>query len=208
MGTRHCGFNLLPSGLPSGQQLARLEGIDMWWIIVFMGFVLTGPGNSALARDDIDNNRFQSFVSVIGPVSVGPDQKLKLCSTDISLVTHSASRNGGQRWSMRYHNGRSNNTPVVWSSTRIEVFDSIDTASPLPLSIDDIVFPSGKGACINVPGYDMTADGLSRSIVIVLTTLTEARAVFDPVVTAQLIAPQEYFRRRFAHSRRTIGRIG
>jgi hypothetical protein len=163
--------------------------IIMRWLIVFIGFVLTGPGNSALARDDINNNRFQSFVSVIGPVSVSPDQNLKLCLTDISLVTHSGSHNKGQRWSKQYDNGRSNNAPVVWSSTRIEVFDSTDTARPLPLNLADIVFSSGKGECINVPGYEMMADGLSRSVVIVLTTLTEARAVFDPAVSGQLTTP-------------------
>ena len=168
----------------------------MRWLIVFIGFFLMGPGNSALARDDTNNNRFQSFVSVIGPVSVSSDQNLKLCLTDISLVTQSGSSNKGQRWSKRYNNGRSNNAPVVSSSTRIEVFDSTDTTRPLPLDIDDMIFRSGKGACINVPGYemtvagyDMTADALSRSVVIVLTTLTEARAVFDPAASGQLTTP-------------------
>ncbi len=153
---------------------------------ILMGLLLAGAGQEAFARDDGKANRFQSFVSVLGPVSVSPDQTLKVCSTDISVVTNLGD---DRRRSKRRHDHRIKKARTVWSSSRLEVFDSLDTHRPLPLRFDDIVFSSGKGSCTEIPGYEIASDGLQRSVVIVLTTLTGARAVFDPLVTGQLTAP-------------------
>lgn len=158
-------------------------------LIVITAFAFTGASNGALARDDASHDRFQSFVSVIGPVDIGVDNQFKLCATDVSVVTRLGAR-GAEKYRSRHpYNGRFEPEKVVWSSTRVEVFDSTDTTRPLPVRVDDLVFASGKGACTTIHGYEIGADGLSRSVIILLTTLTEARAVFDPLATGQLAAP-------------------
>ena len=158
-------------------------------LIVFIGFILTGACNSVFANDYNRQSQFQSFLSVLGPVSVGHDQNLKVCSTDISVITKLGVKDEEKFLSKRNHKSRNNTNRVVWSSTRVEVFDSADTTRPLQMSIDDIIFSSGKGGCTSIPGYNISVEGLSRSVVIVLTTVTEAKAAFNPLVSGELRAP-------------------
>lgn len=141
------------------------------------------------AEDRQGPNRFQSFVSVIGPVNVHPEQTLKLCSTDVSLYTRPEAGKAEKSWSEHYPNGRGNTGRVVWSSTRVDVFDSTDTLRALPVVTSDLIFPTGKGSCLDVAGHEVSRDGIPRTVVIVLTTLTEAQASFDPVASGQLIDP-------------------
>ena len=158
-------------------------------LIGFFALMSVGLANLAMAEDENGQLRFQSFVSILGPVNVSPELTLKLCSTDVSLFTRTESGAVEKRWSKRFHDGRSSTDRVVWSSTRIEIFDSTDTMHALPVATEDLIFPTGKGACTEVVGYDLSTNGISRTVVIVLTTLTEARAIFDPLVSGQLIAP-------------------
>ncbi len=164
-------------------------------LVVLTVLVLSSLCGHVQANERADGNRFESSVAVLGPVSVTRDQNMKVCSTDMSIVAKLGAKGQEKPLSRRYHTGRrgdaGSDTKEAWSSTRVEVFDSTDTTRPLPVPVDDLIFASGKGACANIAGYEINAAGASRSVVIVLTTVTEAKAGFSPVATGQLSAPIE-----------------
>lgn len=174
--------------------------IGIWVMALTIGNVTANENPRA--------NRFQSFVSVLGPVSIAPEETIKVCSTDTSVVTRLRAnpaivdeesdeqesvlsdrryfdRNDRQRKAAR----KKHRNRLVWSSTRVEVFDSVDTTRPLPVGIDDIIYASGKGGCAEIPGHAMARSADPRSVIVVLTTLTEARAIFQPIVSGELRSP-------------------
>ena len=155
-------------------------------LMVLVSFLIPVATTPALARDDGDNKRFQSAINILGPITIGAEETLRLCLSDVSRLTASIDGKRENRWSKPR---RKSPDRVDWSSTRIEIFDSRNTEQPLPQRVEDLVVANGKGACVDLRGYEMIADDSGRSVLIVLTTLTEARAVFEPLVSGQLAAP-------------------
>lgn len=133
-------------------------------------------------------NREKSFQFVLGPVEISPEQTLKLCSTDLSSVLKMKEMSKKNELSSGSFRIDENPNRVVRSSTRVEVFDSSDTNQPLPVEINDIVYNSGEGGCVSVLGYDINIGNEPRSVIIMLTTITEARSTFNPIVSGQIRA--------------------
>jgi hypothetical protein len=134
-------------------------------------------------------NNDKNYQFVLGPVEVNSEQTLKVCSTDLSRVAKFTGKSREVVLSSELHGENKKKNRIVWSSTSVEVFDSTDTTRPLPVEVDDIVYASGKGGCATIPGYEMETNGGARSVIIVLTTVTEARSTFNPIVTGQLRPP-------------------
>ncbi len=147
-------------------------------------FFLTTVFMNCFAQDITQPARFKSVQSIFGPIQIDPDQSLKICATDISVIIKLVAPDGEGALSRHTYPDQ-----VVWSSTDVKIYDSTDTSRPLPIDIGDIIFSSGKGECFSFRGRDVGTDDASRSIMVALTTLTEAKAAFDPLVTGQLIAP-------------------
>ena len=141
---------------------------------------------NALAGDAKRQLRFDRVVSVIGPVAIEAEQNLNVCASDISVVTKLGFKDREKRYSSRRHSPQQKPGTVVWSSTGVEVFDSLDINTALPIVISDLIFSSGKGACVEISGRQIANSGAAESVVIVLTSITEAEAVFDPLVSGQL----------------------
>ncbi len=137
---------------------------------------------SAEAERPIRAKKITETRSILGPVTVGLDETLKICTTDVSVFA--APRPGRSE-------GRSVDRGVAvqssWSSTGVAVYDSRDTSVPLSLDIPDVIFPRGEGGCFEVAGRDIGS--AAGSIIVVLRTLATAQAGFEPITTGELRAP-------------------
>lgn len=113
---------------------------------------------------------------ILGPVAIGYDEHVKVCMTDTSRVP-------GIRQKV---SSREAQNELIG---QVAIFDSAGASSIDSEDYSAIVFNGGWGNCANVDGRDVGRDGLSRSVIIVLTTTVDAEATFNPIVSGQLIAP-------------------
>jgi hypothetical protein len=111
----------------------------------------------------------------LGPVTVGYDERLKICTTDTS------SMDGSVR-------GAQYPESDIALITHITVFDSVKGGQIDIGDYSEIVFSGSRGICTTIEGRHIT-DGTSNTVFFAVTATTESAVAFNPLVSGQLIAP-------------------
>lgn len=163
--------------------------------ISLLVFVLTGALVSVSALGQEDASELKTTKHILGPMTIGHDQTLKICMTDVAGITGAADKSTSADESSLIH-------------TKILFFDSNDTTKALGDvdGRDFLVWQRQLGACVKFdPGFlggvyvaagDVNGDGLymrgePRSIIAILIGITEGPDEFQPVITGQLFSEND-----------------